>query len=261
MNTVDILGVRLNAQGLKNTKKEIISLLSSSVGSYIFTPNAEILYRTYKDDRLKKMLNSANLLLADGVGVTYASTLLGHPIPERITGIDTGEWILKYASQKDLSVFFLGGGKRIPEAAAKNMQKRISGLKISGCCHGYFDKSQNSPENKYVIDQIKKARPDILFVCFGFPYQERWIYENISSLPSVKLALGLGGSFDVWAGKVERSPRLVRAVGFEWLYRMIREPKRIARFPYLILFAFAVLKENYILKKNTRLEKNRGHNA
>jgi N-acetylglucosaminyldiphosphoundecaprenol N-acetyl-beta-D-mannosaminyltransferase len=121
------------------------------------------------------------------------------------------------------------------------MRVRYPTLQICGVHHGYFDKS--GAENAEVIKKIRTAAPDILFVCFGFPAQEKWITDNLSSLPSVKLALGLGGSLDVWSGNIRRAPLLVQKAGLEWLWRTVLEPKRARIFLDIPHFLFLNIKK------------------
>ena len=117
------------------------------------------------------------------------------------------------------------------------MRSRYSGLDVCGNLHGYFRADREA------IEKINLAAPDILFVCLGFPKQEKWISENLCALHTVKLAIGLGGSFDVWAGNVKRAPRLIGKLGFEWLWRLFYDPKKLSRVPILFNFSFLILKE------------------
>ena len=146
-----------------------------------------------------------------------------------MTGIDTAYFLLRYAEIKGFSVFFLGGKDGVAKKAAKCLMHKMPLLKICGTHHGYFDKSAESAENQAVIRALCKAKPDILFVCMGFPAQERWITENIDRLPSVSVAMGIGGSLDVWAGDVRRAPMVFRVLDLEWLWRCMTQPERFAK--------------------------------
>ena len=223
MHGFDILGVRIT----KSSKRELISHLATDLKhgrqSAIFTPNSQMLLAASKDRELRKLLNSSELNIPDGVGVRLAARLRGVRL-ESMSGIDIAEELLSVAASKGYRVFFLGAKRGVAEKAADNMRVRYPTLQICGMHHGYFDKS--GAENAAVLKKIRTAAPDILFVCFGFPLQERWIIENISRIPSVKLALGLGGSLDVWAGEVKRAPRAVQFLCLEWLWRTLLEPRR-----------------------------------
>lgn len=223
MHGFDILGVRITKSG----KRELLSRLAADLKqrrqSAIFTPNSQMLLAASKDRELRKLLNSSELNIPDGVGVRLAARLRGARL-ESMSGIDLGEALLSVAASKGYRVFLLGAKRGVAEKAADNMRVRYPTLQICGMHHGYFDKS--GAENAAVLKKIRTAAPDILFVCFGFPVQEKWISENLASLPSVKLAMGLGGSLDVWSGNIRRAPLLVQKAGLEWLWRTVLEPKR-----------------------------------
>ena len=239
-----ILGVNVDVLSKDELIEKMQIILEQDNGSYVFTPNAEILYRAYKDKEYRKILNSASLLIPDGSGVALASKLKAEPIPSRLCGIDLAMDTLKYAAGRGYSVFLLGGKKGIAEKAADHLRAEIPTLKICGTHHGYFNKTTDSTENLDVCRKINASSPHLLFVCFGAPAQEIWIYENLKDLPSVRLAAGLGGSLDVWAGNVRRAPRIVQKSGLEWLYRAIRQPSRTKRIPSLWGFCCAVTVEN-----------------
>ena len=128
----------------------------------------------------------------------------------------------------------LGGQKGRSRRAARILNAKYPRLKIAGCHNGYFNKQGS--DNERVLRIINSTRPDILFVCLGFPLQERWILDNFSKIPSLKLAMGLGGSIDVWSGDVERAPEFYRNMGLEWLWRAIREPRRFRILPDILRF-------------------------
>lgn len=238
----EILGVRFP----KITEKDLIKTIFSLDKATIFTPNPEIALYAHKDSSFASILNSASLLLPDGTGIILASKILGTPLTERICGIDAGELILEEASRRGLKLFLLGGSEENVRGAAEKLSEKYTDLKICGYHHGYFEKE--GEENEKIIDIIKEKRPDILFVCFGAPMQEIWISKNAEKLPSLKICIGLGGSIDVWSGKVARAPLLFRQLGIEWIWRTIREPRRIKRLYKLPLFLIAVLKERALRK-------------
>ena len=184
------------------------------------------------------MLNSAELLLPDGIGVIYASRILGSPLPERIAGIDMGEYLLRLAAERSLKVYLLGARPGVAELAAANLIKTFPKLIICGTHHGYFNK--NGAYNSHLLSEINSAAPDILIVCFGAPAQEKWIYDNKHSLNSVRIIAGLGGSLDVWSGKVSRAPRIMQKLSLEWVWRIFRQPKRITFLFKIPIFLLAV---------------------
>jgi N-acetylglucosaminyldiphosphoundecaprenol N-acetyl-beta-D-mannosaminyltransferase len=201
----------------------------------VYTPNALMLRACTENPKYTELLNSASLVLPDGAGVLLAARRQGTPLRERVAGISFGEALLCEAARGDDRVFLLGGKEGVAPRAAENLQKRYPGLNICGAYWGYFEKE--GEENRRVLGMIKACRPDILLVCFGFPVQEVWIRENLPYLPSVRIAAGLGGSLDVWAGDVRRAPVFVQRRGLEWAWRMAAEPKRLAQLPQIFRFA------------------------
>ena len=236
---VDVLDIRISRASQKEVRRKIEEHLCGTSSLTIFTPNPEIVMRAQKDTYFKEVLNSADLLLPDGIGIIIASRLLGDPLPDRITGIDTGEYILKLASRLSLSIFLLGAKCGVAERAAKEICARYPGIKIVGTHNGYFEKVGN--ENDEVIEQINQSGADILFVCFGAPLQETWISENKRHLKSVRLYLALGGALDVWANDVHRAPKMFQRIGLEWLWRIIKEPRRAGFILKMPPFLYKVL--------------------
>lgn len=240
MHGFNILGVRIT----KSSKRELLSRLAADLKHgrqiAIFTPNSQMLFAASKDRELRKLLNSSELNIPDGVGVRIAARLRGVRL-KSMSGIDLAEELLSVAASKGYRVFFLGAKRGVAKKAAENMHVRYPTLQICGMHHGYFDKS--GAENADVLKKIRAAAPDILFVCFGFPVQEKWIAKNLASLPSVKLALGLGGSLDVWSGNLRRAPLLIQKAGLEWLWRTVLEPKRARIFVDIPRFLFLNIKK------------------
>ncbi len=240
--TISLLGIPFRPINICESRRRIAFLLRSSPpAKKIYTPNASILWSASRSSDLRRLLMQADLLLPDGSGVILAAKQKGTPLPERITGIDTAEWLLRYGAKNGFSFYFLGGKPRVAKAAAMQWQQKIPALRIAGYHHGYFKKT--GKENDRVLAHIQKAKPDILFVCFGFPEQERWIDRYAHSIPSLHLAMGLGGTLDVWSGQVKRAPRLVQTMGLEWLWRTVREPKRIKNLATLPKFLMAACKD------------------
>ncbi len=240
---VYIHGVRIDKLTASQASERLCALLSSNADQpqAIFTPNAEILYRAANDPGFASILNSAALNTADGVGTVWASRALGSPLPGRIAGIELGETALALAAAKRLPVFLLGGKMGVAYRAAANLRQRYRGLNIVGTHHGYFD--VEGEQNQDVIDAIRAAAPKLLIVCLGSPRQEKWIFENSHLLSGVSVAMALGGSLDVWAGDVRRAPAAVRAMGLEWLWRILLSPSRLARAKALPAFVIMTIKK------------------
>ncbi len=198
---------------------------------FVATPNAVMLDAARRDPDLAALLLRADLSLADGCGILLAARRTGNRLPCRVAGISFGEALLAEAAEKGLRVFLLGGKEGVAQEAAERLQKKYNGLCICGCFWGYFERTKKQDE--HLIQTILQAKTDILLVCMGFPEQERWIDSHRKRLTGVRVAAGLGGSLDVWAGRVPRAPRVIRSMGLEWAWRMAREPKRLRHLPAL----------------------------
>ena len=243
---LQILGVPFLPLTREELNERLEQLLQASANARIFTPNPEIVQRAQSDPDLMQALVAANLLLPDGIGILLAARLLGKRLPRRLTGIDTAEWLLQYAANHSLAVFLLGGREGVAEQAAEHLCLRFKGLLICGTHHGYFD--QNGKENQDLLQTIRAAAPDLLFVCLGSPAQEIWIHQYAHTVSSLRLSIGLGGALDVWSGNVRRAPRIMQATGTEWLYRVVKQPTRLCRLLIILRFFCSVCAEKYSKK-------------
>ena len=229
MEKFELYGVEFERMGAREAAGRIKRFLRAREHSCVFTPNFQMVRAAARSSHIREMLGSADLLLPDGVGITLLCRASGGERVPRITGIDTAHFVLRYAARRSLSVYLLGAQDGVAALAAKRLAREIPDLKICGVHHGYFDKAPYSRQNLELLQKIRRAKPDIVFVCFGFPAQEEWILQNRSRLPSVRLFMGLGGVLDVWSGRVRRAPVCFRVLGLEWLWRCVREPRRFAR--------------------------------
>lgn len=238
-NKINILGVGFDNISHDGIRPCIEKMLAVAKRQYIVTPNPEILEYAKKDEEYKSILNRADLCVADGIGIVYASKILGADIKERIPGIEIGECVLSLCAETGERVFLLGAKQGVAEKAASRLCEKYRGLCVSGVHHGYF----GCEENGKVADEINRSKASVVFVCMGAPYQEKWIAQNISKLENVKLALALGGSLDVYSGKVKRAPAAFRLLGIEWLWRCFCSPARFARMLRMPVFVLDVLRE------------------
>lgn len=227
MDHYTLYGINFTKMNNDYAIKRIKNSILNKKQTVVFTPNLQIIGECIKNKSLVGLLNSADLLLPDGIGIGMLCGQKGIHGVERITGIDTAYSLLHFAAAKGLKVFLLGGKSGVAQLAAINLRKQIPDLNICGTHHGYFNKENDASQNKQILRKIQSSKPDILFVCFGFPQQEQWISQNCHLLPSVRLFMGLGGSLDVWAGTVRRAPHLFRFMHLEWLWRCLCQPKRI----------------------------------
>ena len=207
----------------------------------IYTPNPQMVLGVARKPSLRPIFARADLLLPDGIGLMIASHWLGTPLPDRLTGIDTAEYVLQEAEKKGLSVALLGAKKGVAKRAADRLKKRYPALRVSFTHHGYFEKE--GKENERILTALRAAKPDILFVCFGFPLQETWLDRHASSIPSLRLCMGLGGALDVWAGDARRAPKWVSACGAEWLWRTLGDPNRYRNFLEIPAFLCLVARD------------------
>ena len=240
---IKILGVEIDNLSFDQALIQVDRLIEQGRKGnpkFIVKPNTEIVTYAQKDPEFKKILNSADLAPPDGVGLIIGSRILKmqgralQAIQERVGGPDLTEAILQLAEKKDYSCYFYGAKPKVIEKLASVLKKRFPKLKISGSHPGYFENDQ------VVIENIKKFKPDILFVALGFPKQEKWIVRHLSKL-QVPISVVEGGSFDFISGEVRRAPKWMRRVGLEWLFRLILQPHRIRRQLSLPKFLILVL--------------------
>ena len=239
---INVRGVYFNNVTMQTAKDAAIELICRDGFDYIFTPNSEIVQMCIEDTSFYDKVNSASLIIPDGIGVVYASKILGRPLRQKVGGFDLSKELMDYAAKNEKTVYLFGsapakdGNDAVCDIAAKKLCETYKGLKIVGTRNGYF-----SPEDTDdIINSINSAKPDILFVCLGAPKQEKWIFENREKLKA-SLALGLGGSLDVYAGTVKRAPKLFIKLNLEWFYRLIKQPSRIGRMMKLPKFLFGTI--------------------
>ncbi len=240
---VNLLGVPVAAVTMEEALGILERFASERRTHLIVTSDASSIVRAQEDEEFRQIVQSADLVTPDGIGVIWGARLLGLPVYQRVPGVDLMAKLCERAAQKGWKVFMLGAKPGVAELAAKNLQARYQGLQIVGTHHGYF-----SPEEEpQVITKINAAQPDILFVAFGIPKQEKWIASHADEL-QVPICIGVGGSFDVYAGVVKRAPEWVQRLCLEWLYRTIKEPRRLPRLKAIPKLLWLVIKEAWLRK-------------
>jgi N-acetylglucosaminyldiphosphoundecaprenol N-acetyl-beta-D-mannosaminyltransferase len=242
LKTIKILGVPVH----NVTSDEVLDLMDKMISSrrphHIVTVNPEFLVIANSDADFKKILASADLALADGVGLQFAALLQGKRFVERVAGTDLVYKLAPVAEKKGWSLFFLGAAPGVAQKAARRLKKEYPRLKI------IVDESDPTPEgSKKALKQIKETQPDILFVAYGAPTQDRWIAKRKTEL-NVPVMIGVGGALDFIAGEVPRAPLFLRKMGLEWLYRLIKEPRRWHRQLRLPKFVSLVIAEQFSIK-------------
>jgi len=258
---IKVLGVRLNNVTMQEAIDIIFTNIKKQKKGYICTPNPEIVLEANNNPKYKDILNQSILNIPDGIGILWAAThisrknsklqaLLSLPLitispdkfkkvlRERVTGIDLVQKITQRAAKNNNKIFLLGAAPGIAEITAENLKLKYGKLKIVGTFAG----SPHKKDIKEILDLINKSEAEILFVAYGAPAQEIWISKNLNKLETVKIAVGIGGSFDFIAGKQKRAPKWMQKLGIEWLYRLIKQPSRWKRiynatikFPYRVI--------------------------
>ncbi len=228
----EVLGVEFDILTVDEAADRALAL-SQGPGGVVVTPNPEIVYLCRKDRQAREAVTRADLVLADGVGILYGAKILGRPLKNRVTGMDFSAALLSRLAQRGESVFLLGAKPGVAEAAGERLAAAHPGLKIAGTHDGYFQ------EDGPVLTAIRESGAHVVFVCLGAPRQEKWMHDHRAQLPGV-LMVGLGGALDVFSGQVRRAPEVFQRLGLEWLYRLMKEPRRIGRMMKLPLFLLLV---------------------
>ncbi|AOT73232.1 N-acetylmannosaminyltransferase [Geosporobacter ferrireducens] len=236
MNRVEIMGVPIDAVDMPKAVDQAVAFFQQENLQVIYTPNTEIVMAAQQDPILLDAIKAANLVIPDGIGLIYASKILNKGLKERVTGVDLMGEVLSYCNQHGKSIYILGGKPGIAEVACKNIQIKFPEICISGFNDGYFQENETAA----VIEKINQSNVDILFVGLGAPKQEKWIFQYRDKLKA-KIAMGVGGGVDIWAGTVKRAPEVYQKLGLEWFYRLLKEPWRYKRMMSLPKFMIKVL--------------------
>lgn len=233
---IHLLGVPIDAL----SRKEAVQALHACCGGgrhHVMTPNSEMLVEATRNPRFHALLRSTQLNLPDSQGLLWMARVTGQRLPERVSGVDAVQELCAKLDEQH-PVFLLGAAPGVSDRAAEELQRRNPRLRIAGTYVG-SPRPQDSAE---ILRRIQAVGPHILFVAFGAPAQDLWIAKHLPLLPSVRLAMGVGGTFDFLAGVQKRAPRWMQKLGLEWLWRVLREPRRIGRiwravivFPWLVL--------------------------
>ena len=243
MDYINIRGVSFDNVNMDEAISRCYELMSTDGAKIIHTPNAEIVQMCVEDKEKCKLINAADLIIPDGAGVILAGKVLGNPVKKgKVAGIELCEGLCRTSGQKGFSIFFLGGKPGVAEKASQKLLEKYPDMRIAGTNDGYFK------EDEPIIKMIHDSGADILFVCLGVPRQEIWMNANRNRL-NVKIMGGFGGSFDVFAGEVNRAPAFFIKCNLEWFYRLIKEPRRIGRMMKLPKFILGAIKDKIIRKK------------
>jgi N-acetylglucosaminyldiphosphoundecaprenol N-acetyl-beta-D-mannosaminyltransferase len=236
MERVKLLGYEIDTFTFDGALDYALNLEKTDKVSQVVTINPEMFDCAKVDEDFSNILKTAEMVIPDGVGVKLGLKILGKNV-ERIAGIDFARKMLELSAKNSLSVAIIGAKPEIIELAKQKLLDEIEGLNIVFSQDGYFD------DDEKVLNELKQVQPRLVLVALGSPKQEKFISKAKSILP-FGLMVGVGGSFDVWSGNVERAPEFYQKLGIEWLYRTLKQPERFKRiFPTLPLFVLRVLKE------------------
>ena len=203
--------------------KELDNDLNSKKKRFIITVNPETLMMSEKDEKLKSILDGNYSFVPDGIAVVKAARKLGINVNERITGIDIAEYLLNVANENSYSIYLFGAKEEVINLLVDKIKNEYQNIKILGYSNGYVD------DYDKVMKKIVKLNPDICMVALGIPLQEKLIYKYFKEVKK-GIYIGVGGSFDVLSGSKKRAPKIFIKLNLEWLYRIVKEPKRIKRF-------------------------------
>ncbi len=253
-NTVELLDVQIHPLSADEVIHSIATTIFVEQKAIIANVNIYCMNLAYEQPWLRNFLNSAEVNFCDGTGVMLGARILGHHISERITYADWTWQLAEFAESHGFTFFFLGAKPGVAEKAAARLKERYPDLQIVGVHHGYFDKIPGSPENEVVVTQINAVKPNILLVGFGMPLQEKWLMENWDKIDA-NIALTGGAVFDYISGELRRGPKWMTDHGFEWLARLLIEPRRLWQ-RYVVgnpLFLYRVFKQRLARRSESAL--------
>jgi N-acetylglucosaminyldiphosphoundecaprenol N-acetyl-beta-D-mannosaminyltransferase len=221
---ITLFGVPIDNLTLEETLQRIEQLIRAGPTHQHVAVNVDKIVKLQRDPQLRQAVLGCDLITADGQPLVWASRLLGRPLKERVTGIDLFEKLLARCAQRRYRVFLLGARPQVVEKLVALLRERYPQLPLAGWRDGYW----SQPQERDVVEQIRRARPDVLFVAISSPKKELFLSRCKAEL-QVPFVMGVGGSFDVMAGLVRRAPRWMQRCGLEWLYRLLQEPARLWR--------------------------------
>lgn len=224
-NQIDLLNVRVDRVDFAAAMEHVRQAIQLRRPRQIVTVNVDFVKLAKADSAYRRLINTADLSVADGMPLLWAARLIGAPLPERITGTDLVLGCAQMAAEEGHRLFLLGAGPGVAEQAAEELQRRFPGLTVCGTYAPPFGPWAED-EDRRIVDGVQAARPDVLFVAFGAPRQDVWIREHMAEL-NVPVSIGIGGTLNFLAGKIRRAPQWMQDLGLEWLYRVVQEPGRL----------------------------------
>lgn len=239
MQTARILGVRVHRVRMQEALHTIEQFIAERVPHLVITADANAILLALDDPEFHYLMEQADLVTPDGAGLLWAGRYCGQPFPERVSGVDLVWHLARLSHEQGYRLFLLGAAPNIAERARQSLLTAFPQAQIVGTHHGYF----SAEEEPTIIDQIRTTRPDVLLIAMGMPRQEKWAHQHRWAL-EVPVLIGVGGSFDVYAGVVRRAPRWLQQNGLEWLWRLLQDPRKIRKVRNLPRFVWRVVRES-----------------
>lgn len=234
---IRILGVPVHPLTMAQSVEALEQRMLAGEQIFVVTANAEIIMMCQEDAAYNDIIShQAELVLPDGAGAVWAGRHLGYKVPERVAGFDLYNHLLALSAEKGYKAYFFGGSPGIAEAAKAKSEEMYPGVQIVGCHNGYF----TDTDVPAIIEEINNSGAEMLFVALGAPKQEKWILAHRAELKP-RILMGIGGSFDVLAGKMERAPKWMQDASLEWAFRLYKQPSRFMRMLALPKFALKVM--------------------
>ena len=241
IQAIKILGVPVHAMTMQEAVKTLEERMLAKEQTFVVTANAEIIMMCQENAEYKKIIcEDTELVLPDGAGAVWAGRHLGYKVPERVAGFDLYNELLDLSAHKGYKAYFFGGSPGVAEAAKAKAEELYPGVQVVGCHNGYF-KDEDVPQ---IIADINASGADMLFVALGAPKQEKWLVAHRAEL-NAKILMGIGGSFDVLAGKMERAPKWMQDASLEWAFRLYKQPSRFMRMMALPKFVIKVMASKF----------------
>lgn len=236
--TVSILGLPVDVATFGESIARIEGFIAAKTPHMVVTADAAGLVQAQDDREHRTIIESADLVTPDSVGVLWAAKRLGTILPERVSGVDLAEKLFALSAEKGYRIYLLGAAPGIAELAAEKMRLKYPGCNIVGARHGFFP----AESDQIVAAEVAAAQPDVLLVAMGIPRQEKFI-RGTQSIIRAGVAMGVGGTFDVLSGTIKRSPAVMQKLRLEWLWRILKDPKKIKKSALLPRFVMMVLRQ------------------
>jgi N-acetylglucosaminyldiphosphoundecaprenol N-acetyl-beta-D-mannosaminyltransferase len=241
MERARIVGLPIDPISMPEALEKLETYIAEKTPRHVVTADASMAVIALSDPDLRAIVEQADLVTPDGFGILWAARMLRLPIAHKVSGVDLVGELCRLSAAKGYRLFFLGAAPGVAEQAAENLRARYPGARIVGTNDGYFKQE----ENPNVVGRIQAAAPDVLLVAFGIPRQEKWITKHKAEYGAA-VSIGIGGSFDVYSGRVKRAPVWMQNNGLEWLYRLCANPRKIGKVMTLPRFALLALRQRYL---------------